>query len=158
MEISRFDAAAEQVAPETVDLARLVRTIVDARLPEARLVAPDGAIVVETDPRRLERIVGNLLDNAREHAPGSPVEVELAADAAEVRIAVSDAGPGVPVDRLGHIFERFYKADPSRHDGGSGLGLAIAAEHAALLGASLRAANRARGGLRIELRVPRARA
>lgn len=154
MEVSRFDAAAEQVAPETVDLARLVRSIVDARLPEARLVAPDAALVVETDPRRLERIVGNLLDNAREHAPGSPVEVELAADAAEVQIAVSDSGPGVPADRLDHIFERFYKADPSRHDGSSGLGLAIAAEHAALLGASLRAANRASGGLRIELRLP----
>ena len=69
-------------------------------------------------------------------------------------LAVSDRGPGVPPDRLEHIFERFYKADPSRHGGSSGLGLAIAAEHAALLGGYLTAANLASGGLRIELRLP----
>ncbi len=54
-------------------------------------------------------------------------------------IAVEDRGPGVATDRLDRIFERFYKADPSRHGGSSGLGLAIAAEHAALLGGELRA-------------------
>jgi len=50
--------------------------------------------------------------------------------------------------------ERVYKADPSRHGGSSGLGLAIAAEHAALLGGTLTATNRAGGGLRMELRLP----
>jgi signal transduction histidine kinase len=113
-------------------------------------------VIVESEPRRLERIIGNLLDNAREHAPGAPVDVEilLMPDGDEVAVAVSDAGPGVQADRLERIFERFYKADPSRHDGSSGLGLAIAAEHAALLGGRLEATNRAGGGLRIELRLP----
>ena len=69
-------------------------------------------------------------------------------------IAVADRGPGVPPDRLARIFERFYKADPSRRSGSSGLGLAIAAEHAQLLGGRLTAANRPEGGLRIELRLP----
>ena len=64
------------------------------------------------------------------------------------------AGPGVPPERLAHIFERFYKADPSRHAGSSGLGLAIAAEHAELLGGSLTAEARTGGGLRLELRLP----
>ena len=73
---------------------------------------------------------------------------------AEVVVSVADRGPGVPEDRLERIFERFYKADPSRHGGSSGLGLAIAAEHAALLGGHLTARNRSRGGLRIELRLP----
>ena len=72
----------------------------------------------------------------------------------EIVMVVADRGPGVPPDRLQRIFERFYKADPSRHGGSSGLGLAIAAEHAALLGGYLMAANRAGGGLRIELRLP----
>ena len=67
---------------------------------------------------------------------------------------MADRGPGVPPDRLERIFERFYKADPSRHGGSSGLGLAIAAEHAALLGGTLSATNRPDGGLRIELRLP----
>ena len=154
MEVSRFDSRAEQIALEPIDLPRLVRTVVAARLPDAALDLPATAIVIETDPRRLERILGNLLDNAREHAPGAPVEVSLASTGNELVLAVADHGPGVPPDRLERIFERFYKADPSRHGGSSGLGLAIAAEHAALLGGYLTAANLVSGGLRIELRLP----
>ena len=154
MEVSRFDAQAEQIALEPVDLGRLVRTVVHARLADATLDAPVAPLVVETDPRRLERILGNLLDNAREHAAGSVVEVGLGVDGESVVLVVADRGPGVSPDRLDRIFERFYKADPSRHGGSSGLGLAIAAEHAALLGGVLTAANRAGGGLRVELRWP----
>jgi two-component system sensor histidine kinase MtrB len=69
MELSRFDAAAERVTAEPVDIGRLVATVARARLPEARLDLPDRPVIVEWEPRRLERIVGNLLDNAREHAP-----------------------------------------------------------------------------------------
>ena len=64
-------------------------------------------------------------------------------------VAVADRGPGIPPDRLAAVFDRFYKADPSRHGGSSGLGLAIAAEHATLLGRrARRASNREGGGLR----------
>ncbi|HEV7604247.1 MAG TPA: ATP-binding protein [Candidatus Limnocylindrales bacterium] len=154
MEVSRFDAHAEQTALEPVDLAALVRTVAAARLPEATLDLPSSPVVIETEGRRLERIFGNLLDNARQHAVGAQVEVQLTAVPEAVVIAVADRGPGVPADRLPRIFERFYKADPSRHDGTSGLGLAIAAEHAALLGGYLAAANREGGGLRIELWLP----
>jgi two-component system, OmpR family, sensor histidine kinase MtrB len=153
MELSRFDAAGEEVRLQPIDLGRLIRDVVAARLPDAVLEVPDDRVVIETDPRRLERIVGNLLDNAREHAPGALVVVRLQTTVDEVRIAVLDRGPGVPPDRLGRIFERFYMADPSRR-GGSGLGLAIAAEHAALLGGRLRARNRNDGGLEIELNLP----
>jgi signal transduction histidine kinase len=154
MELSRFDASAEQVDAEPVDLVALVRTIATARLPQAHLALPAAPVVVATERRRLERILGNLLDNAREHAGAAGVDVELLQGADEVVIAVADRGPGVPPDRLARIFERFYKADPSRRSGSSGLGLAIAAEHAQLLGARLTAANRPEGGLRIELRLP----
>ena len=156
MEVSRFDAHAEQIAVEPVDLGRSVRAVTAYRLPEASLSLPDQPLIIETDPRRFDRIVANLLDNAREHAPAAPVAVSLATDTAEgeIVVAVTDRGPGVPPDRLARIFERFYKADPSRHGGSSGLGLAIAAEHAALLGGYLTASNLAEGGLRMELRLP----
>jgi two-component system sensor histidine kinase MtrB len=154
MELSRFDAAAERVSAEPVDLGRLVSVVAAARLPDAGLRVPEAPLFVESEPRRLERIVGNLLDNAREHAPDSPVEISVEVDGDEVVVAVADSGPGVPGDQLERIFERFHKADPSRHDGSSGLGLAIAAEHAALLGGYLRAMNRPEGGLRVELRLP----
>jgi len=154
MEVSRFDAGVEQVAAQPVDLIALVRSIVGARLHEATVHVPEGPLIVETDPRRLERILGNLLDNTREHAPGAPVEVTLEANDAVVAIVVEDGGPGIPPERLSTMFDRFSKGDPSRHGGSSGLGLAIAAEHAALLGGGLSATNRPEGGLRIELRLP----
>ena len=150
MELSRFDAAGEEVRLRPIDLSRLIRDVAASRLRDAVLELPDERTVIETDPRRLERILGNLLDNAREHAAGALVVVRLRVTHDEIRIAVLDRGPGVPPDRLGRIFERFYMADPSRR-GGSGLGLAIAAEHAALLDGRLRATNREGGGLEIEL-------
>jgi signal transduction histidine kinase len=153
MELSRFDAAGEEVRVQPIDIGRLIRDTAATRHRDAVLELPDDRVVIETDPRRLERIIGNLLDNAREHAPGALVVVRLRAAADEIRIAVLDRGPGVPPDRLDRIFERFFMADPSRR-GGSGLGLAIAAEHAALLGGGLRARNREGGGLEIEVSLP----
>jgi two-component system sensor histidine kinase MtrB len=154
MELSRFDADAEQVALEPVDLVRLVRGVVATRLPGARFDPPVPSVVVDTDPRRLDRILGNFLDNAREHAAGVGVEVSIEPGPDELVLAVSDRGPGVPADRLDQIFERFAKLDPSRSGGSSGLGLAIAAEHAALLDGYLQAMNRDGGGLRMELVLP----
>jgi signal transduction histidine kinase len=153
MELSRFDAESEEVQIRPVDLGRLIRDVVAARHRDAVLELPDERIVIESDPRRLERILTNLLGNAREHAPGALVVVRLQADAEWVTITVADRGPGVPADRLGRIFDRFFMADPSRR-GGSGLGLAIAREHAELLGGRLRARDRDGGGLAIELILP----
>jgi two-component system, OmpR family, sensor histidine kinase MtrB len=154
MELSRFDSAAELASPGPVELGRLVRAVAAARLPDASLVVPDAPVIVATDQRRIERILGNLLDNAREHAPNSAVEVRVELQPGEVVLSVADGGPGVPEDRLERIFERFYKADSSRRGGSSGLGLAIAAENAALIGGSLSARNRSTGGLQFDLRLP----
>ena len=157
MELSRFDADAEALRLEPVDLGRVVASIVAARLPEASLRIPERPVTVESDVRRLDRILGNLLDNARTHAPGAPVEVALERDEDHVTIEVADRGPGLAAEGLAHIFDRFYKADPSRaaaDASSSGLGLAIAAEHATLLGGSLRAAAREGGGLVFRLTVP----
>ena len=157
LEISRFDAAAEQPSIQAIDLGRLVTAVVAARHPAAAVVLPGQPVVVDSDPRRLERILGNLLDNARAHAPGASVEVSLTPFAGGAVVVVADRGPGVAPDALPHLFDRFWKADPSRGAtgaGSSGLGLAIAAEHAALLGGSLRARNRPGGGLIVALSIP----
>jgi signal transduction histidine kinase len=153
MELSRFDAQAEAILPTEIDLVRLVRSTIAARLPTAELRTTEPQLVVDTDPRRLDRILGNLLDNAREHAPGAAVEVSLTREADGVVLEVADRGPGVPADQLERLFDRFAKVDVSR-PGGSGLGLAIAAEHAALLGGTLTARQRAGGGLALELWLP----
>lgn len=158
LEISRFDAAVERATIQAIDLGRLVTAVVAARHPAASVVLPSQPVVVDSDPRRLERIVGNLLDNARAHAVGAAVEVSLTPVAGGAVVVVADRGPGVPPDALPHLFERFWKADPSRagaaSGGSSGLGLAIAAENAALLGGSLRARNRPGGGLIVAMTVP----
>jgi two-component system sensor histidine kinase MtrB len=154
MELSRFDARAEQAELVPTDLGQAVRAIVAARLPSAAVDGPGEPIVAAADMRRLDRIVGNLLDNARQHAPDAPVEVTVGRAHGEAYVTVADRGPGVSPDALAHLFDRFYKADTSRHAGSSGLGLAIAAEHAALLGGALGAANRQGGGLQVTLRLP----
>ncbi len=110
-----------------------------------------------TDKRRIERIVVNLVENALQHG-AAPVCVEIAlggAKASEVRVTVTDSGPGIPAEHLPHVFERFYKADPSRSSGrGSGLGLAIARENARLLGGDLVVANAPTAGARFVLALP----
>ena len=159
MELSRFDAEAEEPTLVPLDLGGAVATVVAARLPDATLHGPNEPIVVLGELRRLDRIVGNLLDNARTHAPGASVDVRVRVvpstdGPALAEVVVADRGPGVGEAALPHLFERFYKADASRGYGTSGLGLAIAAEHARLLGGQLSAQARQGGGLEVSLRLP----
>ena len=153
MELSRFDAGVERLEVRQIDLGQFLGAVVARRLPEARLLLPPGGLPIVTDARRLERIVGNLLDNARVHGGG---EVQVTAEWAlgGVVVHVADRGPGVPPEALNRMFERFAKGDPSRQAGGSGLGLAIAREHAAILGGSLSAHLRDGGGLVFDLYLP----
>ena len=153
MELSRFDAAVEQVREDQIDLGEFVAATVAAHLPAATLELPGRPVVISAERRRLDRILGNLLDNARQHAPGAAVVVRVIEGEDTVDLVVADRGPGIPDADTDRIFERFTTADPSRH-GGSGLGLAIAREHAELLGGSLVARTRAGGGLAIRLRLP----
>jgi signal transduction histidine kinase len=148
MEISRFDAGAESVHAEEVDVAALVRAAVRARGWDDRVRLEGDGLHVTSDPRRLERIVANLVDNALEHG-GSSVSVRIGDNGIEV----VDDGPGIPREHLPHVFERFYKADASRSGGGTGLGLAIARENAILLGGELEVASEPGQGARFTLRL-----
>ncbi len=117
-----------------VDLARLASDAVD----DARAVEPERPITLETpsslvvpgDEPRLRQVLGNLLANARQHTPaGTPVHVRVAAAGQAATIEVADQGPGLEPEKAARVFERFYRADPSRAraHGGTGLGLAIVA-------------------------------
>jgi signal transduction histidine kinase len=81
------------------------------------------------------------------------VDVSAVVSEGTLQIGVCDRGPGVPAEALPRLFDRFYKADPSRQ-GGSGLGLAIARQHAVRMGGDLTAAPRDGGGLCFSLLVP----
>jgi len=119
-----------------VDVTAMLRAIVDTGGWRDRVQLAGEAVTIATDPRRLERILANIVANAVQHG-GGDVRVVVSADAAAVRVRVSDNGPGIPAEQLPRLFDRFYKADPARSGAGSGLGLAIAWEHTRLLGADL---------------------
>ncbi len=103
--------------------------VVGLRLPPAQGEEP-VAVPVLGDAARLRQVVGNLVNNALTHTPpDTPIEVRLRTDGAEGVLEVADAGPGLPPEQAQRVFERFYRADPSRgrDSGGTGLGLAIVA-------------------------------
>jgi two-component system sensor histidine kinase MtrB len=152
LEISRFDAGQERVELDAVDLAALTRVLVRTRGWEESVRVDAEETVVASDRRRLERILGNLVGNALEHG-GEGVAVRVGSDAAGAFVEVSDEGPGIPPDRLPHVFERFYKADEARSAYGTGLGLAIAQEHAHLLGGRIDVRSEPGRGARFTLRL-----
>jgi len=158
MEISRFDAGAPAMAWEPLDLGRLVAGALETRGWTERVeVDLPGGVTTWADPRRLDAVVSNLVGNALEHGR-PPVRVAVAPAGGEVRVAVADAGPGIPAEHLAHVFDRFYKADPSRSrtaGGGSGLGLAIARENARLHGGDITVASENGFGTCFTLVLPR---
>lgn len=154
LEISRLDAGAQETRPERIDLREFLAAVIADRLPGARLLGGMEKMLVDVDRRRLERIVGNLLDNARVHAAGREVEVSAEQEPGIIIVVVADRGPGVDPTDLDRLFERFAVGDRSRSGSGTGLGLAIAHQHALQMGGSLRADNRPEGGVTFELRLP----
>jgi signal transduction histidine kinase len=153
MEVSRLDAGTQPVRPERVDLGSLVAAALRARGWEDRVAIDTDEVVLMTDPRRVERIVANLVGNALEHG-GREVSVRVGADGVGAFVEVADRGPGIAREDLPHLFERFYKADPARTGRGTGLGLAIALENARLLGGDVEVASEPGVGARFTFRLP----
>ncbi len=165
LEISRYDANAAELEAEPVDVAALVRDAAAVVGPIAaeRGVAlelggvPTEPVVADADPRRVARVLRNLLANAVEHGEGRPVVVSLRADAHAVAVRVRDAGVGLRPGDAEQVFDRFWRADPSRarQSGGTGLGLSIALEDARLHGGWLQAWGRPGEGAAFRLVLPR---
>jgi two-component system sensor histidine kinase MtrB len=166
LEVSRYDAGMAELQSERVDVRAHIVSCVAAAGPVAastgaRIVThlPPDPVPAEVDSRRLERIVRNLLNNAVDHAEGGQVEVELAADEDALAIAVTDHGVGLRPGEASLVFNRFWRADPSRQrmTGGTGLGLAISLEDARLHGGWLQAWGSPGHGARFRLTLPRHR-
>jgi two-component system sensor histidine kinase MtrB len=157
MEISRLDAGTEPVQHRQVDVASIATALISGRGWQDQVAVRGGPLTLSTDPRRVERILANLIGNAVEHS-GRGVEVRTGAGAAggpaEVWVEIADAGPGIPAEHLPHIFDRFYKADTARASAGSGLGLAIALENARLLGGAISVSSDVRLGSVFRLILP----
>lgn len=137
LEISRYDAGAAVLDLENVDLVALARRAVESARPLAErrgsaieVTALLDPCLVECDPRRVDRILRNLIDNAVEHGESQPIDVTVAGDGSAVAITVRDHGVGLSDDDIAHVFDRFWRADPARArtTGGTGLGLSIALE------------------------------
>jgi signal transduction histidine kinase len=152
LEVARLDGAAEHAELQEVALGEFVRRRVGTLAPDAKVLIEEDA-VVQTDPRRLERILGNLLANAVRH--GSP-QIEVTVDGGTLR--VRDHGPGFPADLLREGPSRFRTGAADRAGVGHGLGLTIATGQARVLGARLtfrNAPGTADGGAIAQLWLPR---
>ncbi len=143
--------------PELVDLGSLLLTVAEDAQDLGADVVYEGPPHLAATLRRMgmKRAVTNLVDNARRYA--RVIRVRLEATAAELRIVVEDDGPGIPEAVLPRITEPFFRieADRSRGSGGAGLGLPIARTAAERDGGRLLIGNRAEGGLRCEIVLPR---
>lgn len=146
LDLSRLDARAIEVQPQPLVLAR---TLADLVAGDDVQVDVDPSLAVVVDPLVLERVVTNLVTNARQHGE-PPVHIRAEARDRHIRITVSDAGAGVPEHLVPRLFERF------EHGGGSGtgLGLAIAKAYANAHGGDLYYAP-GPWGTRFELVLPR---
>jgi two-component system sensor histidine kinase MtrB len=152
LEISRMDAGTADLVLDEVPIADLVRECVTTRGWADRVIieVPPG-LRTRLDPRRFDVILANLVGNALLH--GAPPVRITGRPGLEVRVI--DEGPGIPGELLPHVFERFFKADPSRPAGqGSGLGLAIAQANAELHGGHIAVANVPGGGAMFTVRIP----
>jgi two-component system sensor histidine kinase MtrB len=164
LEISRYDAGAAVLTADPVDLTALVARVVAGMYPlaerhDCELVVDcpeDEEVIAEVDARRVERILRNLIGNAIEHGAGRPVEITLAANRTAAAVTVRDFGVGLTSAEAQHVFDRFWRADPSRVRtvGGSGLGLSISLEDARLHGGWLQVWGQPGAGAQFRLTLP----
>jgi len=164
LEISRFDAEVAVLEPVDFNLISLISGCIE----DLKLVAMENNtqiiftpysenLSINADVRRVERILRNLLNNAIEHADSKPINVQVEYNDNDVAVAVRDHGLGIDENSLLRIFDRFWRADPSRSRirGGTGLGLSIALEDARLHEGELEVWGRPNQGAHFVLTLPR---
>jgi len=141
---------------ELIELGHLVSSTLDALPFEVDRSLTTHAFQVASNPLAIQRALLNLLQNAKDY--GGEVRVISTIGADGYSISIEDNGPGIPADELDHVFDPFYRLDPSRNrsTGGSGLGLSIAKSLLGAQGAMLSLRNRPDGGLCARIQFPEA--
>jgi len=160
LQLARGDAW--QPGPrQPVDLTALLSDVCDSLRPLAEQKGlgltcslPQG-MLIHGDSDGLVRLFVNLLDNAIKYTPSGAITVVARSGPGEYTIAVSDSGVGIPAEHLPHVFDRFYRVDPSRSRRGAGLGLAIAQEIARAHAGSIEVASQPGAGSTFTVHLPR---
>ncbi|WP_217625456.1 MtrAB system histidine kinase MtrB [Bifidobacterium colobi] len=147
LEISRYDAGYAALDLVDADVRDPVNAAIEqvagiaaAKQVDIRAMLPNVQVLAKVDTRRVTRIIRNLLANAVDFAEDKPIEVRIAANRKAVAISVRDYGVGMDANTVAHIFDRFWRGDPSRSriTGGTGLGLSISMTDALLHHGSIR--------------------
>lgn len=164
LDLARSDAGRLLIKPQPAEVAPLIEDVV--RTMRAQTAAGNqslteeiqpGLPLINVEPARIRQILVNLLTNAHEYSPeGASIGVSARSLGAEVEIAVSDNGPGIPHDQLERIFERFTRGDAglTQRVGGTGLGLAISKSLVDLHGGSIGAESTPGQGSTFRVRLP----
>ena len=163
--LAQTEAGALQLHRIPGRIPDLLRDCIDAVRPRAEakgirvsLETDDGMPDVQMDATRISQVVNNLLENAIVHTPegGSVTLSGENAGGGKVRVAVSDTGRGIPPQDLDRVFERFYRADPSRSraTGGAGLGLTIAKQLVEVHGGTIHVESVVSSGARFVFELP----
>jgi len=164
LEVSRFDAEVAVLEAVDFDIVQLVNRcaedlalVAKERKTQIYIKSAEPAIMIKADIRRVERILRNLLANAIDHAEEMQIDVNIEASERDVAIGVRDYGVGLDENSLTRVFDRFWRADPSRARtrGGTGLGLSIALEDARLHNGELEAWGRPGRGAHFVVTLPR---
>lgn len=165
LEISRYDAGAVIADLELHDLNGIVGSAIasveplaNSRGSKIEIDIPNGPVEVELDAMRIERLLRNLLGNAIEHGQGKPILVSVGANEKAAAVSVTDYGVGMTRAQVDRVFDRFWRADPSRQNrtaGGTGLGLAISLEDTNLHNGWLQVWARPNEGACFRLTLPR---
>ena len=164
LELSTIETGKLRIEPLDLDVAEIARSVIRDVQPRCRERSLQVSCEVTgdprawADPRALEQILTNLLDNAVKYSePGGRIEVHIADRGSRVRVSVRDTGIGIPEQDLVRIFERFYRVDRARSRalGGTGLGLSIVKHLVQSLGGEISVESRLGEGTCFSFSLPR---
>jgi PAS domain S-box-containing protein len=159
LDVGRLKSGRLELEHAPTDLAATARAVaalveeMSGREILVRAPGPANGATANVDAMRVEQVITNLLDNATKYSPNGPIEVDVAAGADVVRIAVRDHGPSVPPEQHEQIFEPFQRGTSAKS--GVGLGLHVSREIARLHGGSLVLEPPSDGGARFVLTLPK---
>ncbi|MFZ9751364.1 MAG: ATP-binding protein, partial [Candidatus Nanopelagicales bacterium] len=166
LEISRMDAGASPLQISNYQVAELVQRALDSVAPVAvaaniQINVVDSApeLEINIDSRRIERALRNLVTNAIKHSGTAIIEITISATDNSCEISVADYGIGLTTEQKAQVFERFWRADPSRSrdHGGSGLGLSIAMEDVKQHDGEIEVRDTQNGGTTFVIKLPRSK-